>query len=344
MQMIKNKIDHTNNFDALRLFAALFVLFSHQHAFIGIPEPLLFGSITWGTLGVMIFFSISGFLVSQSWRNDPHVGRFLIRRFLRIWPGLAVYTLLAACVLGPVATTWDLKNYFSNSEFYEFFENLKLITIRTYLPGVFVDNPLPKAVAGSIWTIPIEVRMYLILAIFGIIGLLKRPYLIALITVAFGAYYFYLVRDPTDYQFHFAMYFFAGVCFDLFRSKWEGNTRTMTALILATALIVWYLDAPRISLLLAISTLSIVFGCASTYIFNKFGKYGDFSYGIYIYAFTVQQTIVWLAGRHLSLLGGLIASTIFSFIFAVLSWNFVENPALSFKSRLKKPKTIGIFQ
>ena len=73
-----------NNFDSLRLTAALFVLVSHQHALTGLPEPSILNVHSLGGLGVLIFFSISGFLVAQSWQADPNLWRFSAKRLLRI--------------------------------------------------------------------------------------------------------------------------------------------------------------------------------------------------------------------------------------------------------------------
>lgn len=254
-----SKLHRQNNFDALRLLAAFFVLYSHQHAFMGIPEPMVFGSMTWGTLGVMIFFSISGFLVSRSWQQDPHAGRFLARRFLRVWPGLAVFTIVTALVLGPIATEWKIRDYFLGAEFFEFFENLKLVTVRTYLPGVFENNTFPRAVAGSIWTIPIEVRLYMLLALLESIGFSRKPIVVVVSTIAFAIYYFYFVRDPTDYQLHFALFFYAGVCLNLYREKWEKNMKSVLPMAGFLVLALWLLDMPRIALLISISSFSIFF-------------------------------------------------------------------------------------
>src|ERR1700737_633890 len=93
-QPATNPVRHVNNFDFLRIFAASLVLISHQHALTGHSEPNVYPGISLGGFGVLLFFSISGFLVSQSWRQDPNAWRFLVKRFLRIWPGLTVVTLL----------------------------------------------------------------------------------------------------------------------------------------------------------------------------------------------------------------------------------------------------------
>lgn len=211
-----------NNFDFLRIAAAFLVLISHQYALNGLPEPSVF-NMSLGTFGVLIFFSISGFLVSQSWRQDPHVGRFLVKRFLRIWPGLAVVTLIAAFVLGPMVSSLEWRAYFLQPELLDFLRNLKVVTIRYVLPGVFEENIHPKAVNGSLWTIPLEVRCYFVLLFIGMIGLMKKPFLVLFGTLLFGAYYFVLAFDPKNYQVHFGLYFLAGVCLALFRRRWEAS-------------------------------------------------------------------------------------------------------------------------
>ena len=91
-----------NNFDFVRVAAALAVVASHQFALTGHAEPVLFGLHSLGGMGVLVFFSVSGFLVAQSWDADPHVGRFAARRLLRIWPAFALVILLAALVWGPL--------------------------------------------------------------------------------------------------------------------------------------------------------------------------------------------------------------------------------------------------
>ena len=76
--------DAPNNFDAIRIVAAFTVLYSHQFALTGRPEPSFFGLHSWGGLAVIVFFVVSGFLVTGSWYNDPSVLRFGARRVLRL--------------------------------------------------------------------------------------------------------------------------------------------------------------------------------------------------------------------------------------------------------------------
>jgi len=81
---------HCNNFDFLRIMAATTVLVVHHHALSGLAAPGIAGFVHWATIAVFVFFSISGYLVSQSFFCDPNVWRFCVRRFLRIWPAFTV--------------------------------------------------------------------------------------------------------------------------------------------------------------------------------------------------------------------------------------------------------------
>jgi peptidoglycan/LPS O-acetylase OafA/YrhL len=90
-----------DDFDVLRLAAAFMVLASHAFPLSGHREPgVLETTDTVGFVGVLVFFSISGFLVTQSWLSDPHLGRYAIKRLLRIIPGLLVSLILTAYALG----------------------------------------------------------------------------------------------------------------------------------------------------------------------------------------------------------------------------------------------------
>ncbi len=319
-----------NNFDFLRVFAAFMVLFSHQYALNGLPEPLL-GSKALGNVGVLIFFSISGFLVSQSWRNDPHWVRFVAKRFLRIWPGLAVVTLLAAFVLGPIVSTLSTSAYFAGPDFIDFFNNLKLMAIRYHLPGVFETNLYPKAVNGSLWTIPLEVRCYLALSLIGLIGLARRRWIAVLALLGLVAYYFGVVRDPNNYQYQFALYFFLGTCLDVYRDKWDAQPLKLLAPAAVLSAVAFLLGAVDVGLLLILPACVIVFGTRSTPVVNRFGRFGDLSYGIYIYAFPVQQTLIWAGAAKLPFAVGLMLAAAVTVAFAWFSWHLVEGPALGFK-------------
>lgn len=333
-----------NNFDFLRILAAFLVLVSHQYALNGLPEPAIF-QMSFGTFAVLIFFSVSGFLVSQSWRQDPDGLRFLMKRLLRIWPGLVAVTLVAAFILGPLVSTLDAHAYVAHPDLRDFLRNLKITTIRYVLPGVFEDNPHPRAVNGSLWTIPLEVRCYFALLLAGVLGLMARRWLVALGTALFGIYYFGFAFDPLNYQYHFALYFFVGVCLDLYRRAWESQPAFLVVAAGAISLGLHLAGIDRVALLFLIPVLVVVLGTRSTPVLNRFGRFGDISYGVYIYAFPVQQTVVWMAGKDFPFIPGLMIATVATAVCAFLSWHLVEHPALRLKpylaARIASPRLFG---
>ncbi|OPX54002.1 acyltransferase family protein, partial [Oceanospirillum multiglobuliferum] len=131
---------HKNNFDFVRLTAALMVLFAHQFALLGRLSPAFGARLDPGALAVYTFFIVSDFLVAQSWTADPHAWRFVARRVLRIWPALIVATVVCALVLGPLVSTLPMADYFRSRQTYAYFSWLRVIP--TYdLPGVFEHLP-----------------------------------------------------------------------------------------------------------------------------------------------------------------------------------------------------------
>ncbi|RJF98773.1 acyltransferase family protein [Noviherbaspirillum saxi] len=325
-----------NNFDFLRIVAAFLVLISHQYALNGLPEPAFLNSMSLGTLGVLVFFSISGFLVSQSWRQDPHAIRFLAKRILRIWPGLAAVTLISACVLGPMVSTLQWQDYLHHPNLTDFLRNLKVVTIRYFLPGVFEENVYPRAVNGSLWTIPLEVRCYLALLVVGCIGLMKHPLLVLLGLIGFTTYYFAVAPDPLNYQYHFGLFFFAGVCLDLFRNRWMQRPAYLFLALGVLAAGCYLLGAGGAAFFLLIPVVVVAFGIRSTAVVKRAGRFGDMSYGIYIYAFPVQQTILWIVGKDFPFMQGLLLAAIATTVCAYLSWHLIERPALGLKRRLPR--------
>src|SRR6266550_4438543 len=169
-----------NNFDALRLIAAISVIFSHSFLIAEGTQNrewliLLTGNQSiLGLAGVFVFFAVSGFLVTQSFEQTGNPLHFLAKRALRIFPGLFVATLTSAFVLGPVVTDLPLGAYLSRVEPYQYVVGNTLLdqTVQE-LPGVwFVDNPVGLEINGSLWTLRSEFVMYLMVLALGLLRLL----------------------------------------------------------------------------------------------------------------------------------------------------------------------------
>ena len=145
----RSPLPHANNFDALRIAAALTVLAVHQRALMGQPEPGILGIATWAGVAVWVFFVISGYLVAQSWFADPQVLRFAQRRVLRIWPALTAVVLLSVLVVGPWMTSLPLQEYWRHDATWAYLRMLAMET-RHILPGVFDQAPGSTSVNGSL--------------------------------------------------------------------------------------------------------------------------------------------------------------------------------------------------
>lgn len=344
-----------NNFDFLRAIAALSVLYGHMFVLMGEPVPMLLGTSLHG-LGIDIFFCISGYLVTLSWQADPAPARFIRRRALRILPGLAGVLAFSVFVLGPLVTTLPLTAYFGAPATWRYLGNIVLFPrISHNLPGVFADTPFPNAVNGSLWSLPVEVLMYVMSVTIGLTALgllrLKLPRRLAgpllwHLAAGAGLWAFLMAVEASGRPGFFVgstdltniaglgLYYISGAVLAL--SPRRLALRTDIGLLVVAVLVVMPASAvpfaPR-AFLFAYAVLAFCNGAS----FAGFARPGDFSYGLYLYAFPVQQVVAsnfhGLIGVHLAAL----LSAAGALALAVLSWHFIEAPALRLKPR-RPPK------
>ena len=330
-------IHKDNNFDFLRVAAAVGVLVSHQFSITGRPEPVLLG-VSLGGVCVLVFFAISGFLVAGSWDHDPNARRFAARRLLRIWPGLLVACLLVALVLGPAVSQLSLQEYYSSSLTWSYLAQLNFWEFQSRLPGVFSGNPIPESANGSLWTIPIEIRCYLALMVVGVLGLMRKTLLLPIAFVAFAVWFFFLFKtgydQPIRMNLQMAVVFFCAAAMYQLRSKWLPHRHLAWLLTWSATLSLWFGGMPEIAYTLGLPVMTVLFGTGSLPVLRRTGRFGDVSYGLYIYAYPVQQTVVWLSDNKLPFGWSLALVTIITTVLAWLSWTLIEKPALQLKSRL----------
>jgi len=117
--------DRRNNFDALRVMAALMVIHGHGWALVDGVGSGLWG-VPFARVGLDVFFSISGYLVMTSWERTPRLAPFLEKRVLRIFPGLIACVLVTVLVLGPLATRLGVAEYFRNAQTFRYLGNIVL--------------------------------------------------------------------------------------------------------------------------------------------------------------------------------------------------------------------------
>jgi peptidoglycan/LPS O-acetylase OafA/YrhL len=348
--VVKPATDHHNNLTALRWFAACLVLYGHAFVFLGLPEPLFLQWVPMGPLGVYVFFAISGYLVAQSWARDPQVLRFLAKRALRIFPGLAVCTVLSVLVLGPWLTTLEASTYWLNEHTRGYFTNIALY-MTYHLPGVFADNKLPHAVNGSLWSLSVEFFMYLLLALVGLLSaaatLFKlapsaeraTAWLVGAVTLVFMALVAWWALPATEALVVYrtdlrqiplcGVYFMVGASLYCFNAaRYFNLSNVLLALVVWLCLSVqpqWFAMASW----LVLPFVVMAFGLACHPWLSRIHAH-DYSYGIYIYAFPVQQTVVsfW---PQIPLVAYLLSTLAVTISLAALSWHFVEKPALKLK-------------
>ncbi len=332
----------SNNFDFLRLVAAFFVIWGHSFSLSGKTPPSFWATAV-STLGVYIFFALSGYLVTESWLRDRRALVFFAKRALRIFPALAVCVTITAVVIGPTMTRLTLADYFSHPYFVAYFQNIALY-IKYFLPAVFEKNTLPNAVNGSLWSLPAEFVCYILLAFIGAISARLFDWLIVLVglSVAVSSYYLtYGYHGPqivwygTDVKAAASVipFFFMG---SLLR-VWGGRIALRLDIALVLCVVLSVLERTThgaiftLSLWLFLPYIVLSLGTASTPVLSKSGRYGDFSYGMYLYSFPLQQVLVHYWGAKLGGAGLTVISALISVGAAYASWHLVEKNALRLK-------------
>jgi peptidoglycan/LPS O-acetylase OafA/YrhL len=332
-----------NNFDFLRVLAALMVLISHSYVLSGRPgdEPLLrlTGLEGFGELGVSAFFVISGFLIAASFERTPNVPAFVANRVLRIVPALAVVVVLSALILGPLVSSLPVSDYFGRSQTWSYVARNILVYPVTYeLPGVFDGNPFPRAVNGSLWTLRLEFTFYLMVAGLGWWGVLRRAHVA--VTCAFAIGYGATLLQPDSFGSNLpllfarnGLLFFAGASLYC----WHGTGRWHRRAVATVAAIALALALPSgfwapVVMPLALPVLVIAFALNPLPIVARWGRFGDFSYGIYVYAFPVQQFLMYRYGPG-TLSAEMLAVVALMLVLplAAASWWLVERRALAAK-------------
>ena len=327
-----------NNFDALRIAAALCVIVGHAFALTGRHDqsPAL-GGVYLEYLGVSVFFVISGYLITGSWERSRSVGQYVSSRALRIAPLLFLVILLSTFVLGPLVTTLPTGDYLSSPQTWRYLINLVLLPADG-LPGVFDANPYPSVVNGSVWTLRAEVICYLVVLLLGLLP--RIPQLIGFALFAAGSIALVLLAPVTISGSNVSaaggtwVFFAIAALVRLLvpRSALRPGIAALVVVVwVAVAVAVPPLGIPLLWLALPYVVLSI--GLASTPGVRRAARFGDLSYGLYLWAFPVQQLVVLFLGV-LPLAVDIPLVAVITAAFAFASWHLLEKRALQARFRL----------
>jgi peptidoglycan/LPS O-acetylase OafA/YrhL len=347
---------HRNSLMFLRLGLAILVIFAHSYELGGFGnDPLKsrygFG---YGELAVDCFFAISGFLITNSYLNSSSVKSYVWKRCLRIFPGFWACLSITALILCPVlyflqyGNFNNINNLFNNS-FIDYVKvNFFLRINQNGIEGLFQNHPAQGVLNGSLWSLFPELLCYFGVVVFGKLGFLSKQRKI-LALVFFFLLILYITKasilsyfQPTSLYgkvwyliklLGLFTYFIAGALLFLHKDIIPFNP------LMAAGSCLIFIICIQLNLFEIVGPILlpyVLFGLAITLPLQRFDRFGDYSYGLYIYSYPIQQTIYFFMPKTSSPGIFFAMSVLITFPLAWLSWQWVEQPALSFKKIVTK--------
>ena len=339
-------MDRRNNFDLLRLVAALSVIFSHAFLLAENSQdhdPLMLltgGQAILGLAGAFVFFTISGYLITQSFETTASPLIFLAKRALRIFPGLILCLLVCVFVIGPLITKLPLPEYFSRRETFLFLlRNAVLDVEYNRLPGVeFWPHNMGGIVNGPLWSLPCEALLYLMVFVLGLCRLLTLPVCALLLAIGTAAVWLDTAGDTFGSALWLLGFFAAGMCCYRLRGAF-GAWKLVDGRWALLALALLALSIPARLFLVAFPLcggyLTIYLALNNKLPNLRAARFGDLSYGLYIYGWPVEQCVVWYSGAAAPWWVVFLVSAPVTAAIAFLSWHLIERPS---RWRSRRPK------
>ncbi|MGL3606584.1 acyltransferase family protein [Rhizobium sp. G187] len=328
-------------FDYMRIILSILVVWIHTARVTTGDDLFIWESAARPFLKSVLpmFFILSGFLVAGSLGRARTLVSFLGNRFIRIYPALAVEVFLSALLLGVLFTSLSPSAYFTDPEFFRYLFNVTG-HIHFTLPGVFETNPDGGTANIQLWTVPYELECYAAIAILFLVGVVRYRILSILAvvgcTITYGLIR-YAKHGPEWASFPTVMSgnllicgFLLGVVFYLYRDRILWDRRLFGLSCASVLFSYWYTSMGDFLALPGLAYITIFLGLCSP---RKIGilKGADYSYGIFLYGYPIQQALYALgpAGQNW-FVNGLLA-TVLAAGFAAMSWHFVEKPALKLR-------------
>lgn len=333
-------VGKNNNLTFIRLVAALSVIYGHTSAVVaGAPADWVAVTTGYAFLGgvaVDLFFLISGFLVTASILNSG-VKNYVISRVLRIYPALWVNLILVTFVLGGIVTTLSLSDYLTSREVWTYFKGLAFTYQGGFfLPGVFTQNH-DQAVNGSIWSVLIEVWLYIVVLFFYVFGVMRsravfNTVFFVLIVVIWNDKTFLPASLSGATMLHVCLLFYIGSFLYINR-----DSIPVSPYFLLIALFLAGITLGTDKFVFGYILLLVTFFCTVSFLkqFAWMDKWGDYSYGVYLYGWPAQQFIAWafpdFTGNQ-----NCLAASIIALACGIASWHLIEKRALRLKKHFFK--------
>ena len=334
-----------NNLNLLRMLAAFGVLVSHAYP-IALGPDAVQPLVSWlgmslGSVCVYIFFIISGFLITQSFERSRNIHYWAAGRVLRLFPALIVVVLLTALLLGPAVTTLSSAQYFRDPSVGTYvLRNIALVSLQYELPGVFETNPYGGAINGSLWTLVHEAACYTFVLLCGVLGFLGSPRrLLVFLVISFAGFVLLEamawrehLHDKIAAFLRLAVPFGVGMALYALR-RWLPLSPLMGLVLLPVCALAYPTLVGFVAFNLCLGYWVFLLAYLPSGRIRAYNRVGDYSYGIYIYAFPAQQLSMFLFPGLTPLENVLIAGPV-TLGLAALSWYLVEKPSLGRKEAL----------
>ncbi len=339
-------IPHKNNFDLLRLFLAFSVCFAHLAEATGISAFIPLRNYFYSGIAVDCFFVLSGFLIFRSFQRSSTPLSYLNKRVRRIYPAYFTVVLLAAFLLPFLFTEKPGALLFSGDWFRYLLVNLGFVNfLQPDLPGIFTSNPL-QVINPPLWTIKVEVMFYLSVPIIFMLLRLKKQWLVLCtlyVASLIWSVVFHHLHSTNPLEIYLKLekqlpgqltFFLSGgalyLYFPLFKKYWK-QALSSSCLIFMLQKFLFFQGLYPLALGIAVISFALILPSL-----GNWGKYGDMSYGVYIYHFPIIQIFTarslfdsnpWL------IFGGLILTILAT---SLLSYHCIERPFLKRSSHYRR--------
>jgi len=339
------RISRKNNFDHIRLLLALGVFFYHIGELTQLPDFQFRGSSTVAAVAVHSFFIVSGFLIFMSYERSRSLGSYFAKRFRRIAPGYIAVIVLSFLFLSLISTL-PLQEYFTSPDSIKFLlANLSTLNfLHPTLPGVFEDHPY-NAVDGALWTIKVEVGFYLAVPLIAwFYRWIDTGKLLGIIFLLSTLFYFamgYLYQQEHNQIFSILqrqlpaqmVFFSSGALLFYYFDFFKRHSLVFISIALIAYAVQTLISSDLLYPVYAASLSVIVIYLALIFPYlGHIAKYGDLSYGVYIWHFPVIQTFISLHLFDTHPIAALIGLITAVALLAWLSWHLIEKPFLEKRS------------
>lgn len=329
----------SNNLHIMRFLASLLVIYSHAFpAALGrgnsdILNRFTNDEISLGGVSVAMFFLCSGYLIAKSSSRQKRAVEFFSARLIRLLPPLAL-VITVSVILGAFLTKLSFAEYFSSPITYKYLLNILLFRIYE-LPGVFTENPYDGVVNGSLWTLQVEFLCYIVCFLFARLGFFdKKRYLLtmpfAVITILAAPFLpkaLLLAVRP-------CLLFYIGMGYFVFKDSIRLQIKWFITAVIGFA-VSFALGGVMIAFTVFFPYIMFVLWFGVKQLPDFIGSLGNYSYGIYLWGFLVQQILMQVFGE-MSVTGNFVCASAISVLLAVGSYYLTEKPLEGKKLFVKK--------